>query len=348
MLWRMKVIWIYVLYATAASVDCVGQGKSSLVPDHFPRFDASSEFLDAAINSLNALNSLVTKENYRIKVTSFNNPTSTDMGFSLETEIQSALKPLLAKARNTNGERFNEVVSSIITSQGKMPATRAVNISWNPVFTTIVSLVGSMVVQEKRITRADLDSFIFTTSRYFIQYQRLYAANQQFDQNLDKLTVRLKEVQFDIREYMLDLVSILHRPLQRNHFKGLNIEELYLKFLDQQKLKLPTPSDSLVTSKFPSDGIKTAKEIAYSLQKLFNEYQKVYEENYQQIRGVLTDSKQLGRQVNLRQVEASLKELEELYIESRTSDVLGLRLTTLMERLRVLVETEQMTAVVRS
>ncbi len=58
------------------------------------KFLTSSDFLDAAINSINSLNSLVKKEAYRTKITSFNNPTSSDMGFNLENEIQTALKPL--------------------------------------------------------------------------------------------------------------------------------------------------------------------------------------------------------------------------------------------------------------
>lgn len=89
------------------------------------------------------------------------------------------------------------------------------------------------------------------------------------------------------------------------------------------------------------DGIKNAKDIAYSLQKLFNEYQKVYTENYQQIRNILLESKNLGKNINLNQVSASVKDLEELYNDSKTSDVLSLRLTTLFERLKALVATEQ-------
>jgi hypothetical protein len=86
---------------------------------------------------------------------------------------------------------------------------------------------------------------------------------------------------------------------------------------------------------------KSAKEISASLQKLFSEYQKVYGENYQQIRSILSDSKTLGKNINVKQIDSSLKELEELYTESNASDVLSLRLTTLAERLKVLVATEQ-------
>ena len=41
------------------------------------------------------------------------------------------------------------------------------------------------------------------------------------------------------------------------------------------------------------------------------------------------------------QVDASLKELEELYNESKSSDIISLRLNTLFERLKILSATEQ-------
>jgi hypothetical protein len=47
---------------------------------------------------------------------------------------------------------------------------------------------------------------------------------------------------------------------------------------------------------------------------------------------------------NAGQVDASLKAAENLYNESKTSDVLSLRLTTLFERLKNLTATEQATA----
>src|SRR6266498_3626176 len=81
------------------------------------KFTATTEFLDAAINSINSFNSLVKKENYRNRITAFNNPTSSDMGFSLENEIQTALKPLLSKAKITNTTKFSQVVSGLVNTQ---------------------------------------------------------------------------------------------------------------------------------------------------------------------------------------------------------------------------------------
>jgi hypothetical protein len=314
------------------------------------QFSATADFLDAAINSINSFNSLIKKENYRIKITSFNNPTSSDMGFNLENEIQTALKPLLAKAKTTNTTKFAQVVSSLVANQSKTStpvasAGKVLTPSINPIFSTLLSLVGTLTIQEKKITRDDLDSFINSISKYFVQYEKLNQANILFDQNVENLNNRLKDLQFDIKEYMLDMITILNRNLQRNYVKNQNTEELFLKYLDKETLERlftrKNGDDTLVTFHYPTDGIKSAKDIAYNLQKLFNEYQKVYGDNYQQIRSILSDSKTLGKNINTKQVDASLKELEQLYNDSKDSDVLSLRLKTLFQRLELLVVTEQ-------
>ena len=331
------------IYNSVSTID--SNRAKQFIAHEKEQFATTSDFLDAAINSINSFNSLIKKENYRIKITSFNNPTSSDMGFNLENEIQSALKPLLAKAKNTNINKFSQVVSSLMTNQSKTSPVKAVAAGMNPLLSTLLGLVGTLTVQEKKITREDLDSFILVTSKYFVQYEKLNQANILFDQNVERLNTRLKDLQFDIKEYMLDMITILNKNIQRTQLKNLNTEELFLKYLDKQKLEAIFPQDELAETdnpyRYPTDGIKTAKDIAYNLQKLFNEYQKVYTDNYQQIRNILLESKTLGKNINTRQVDASLKELEELYNDSKNSDVLSLRLTTLFERLKILTATEQ-------
>ncbi|HWI93535.1 MAG TPA: hypothetical protein VNT20_19780 [Flavisolibacter sp.] len=319
--------------------------RETLISHLVKQFTSTSEFLDAAINSINSFNSLIKKENYRNKITSFNNPTSSDMGFSLENEIQSALKPLLAKAKNTNTEKFSQVVSSLFATPAKAGVATAKTVApaINPLFGTLFSLVGTLTIQEKKITRDDLDSFINTTSKYFVQYEKLNQANNLFDQNIERLNTKLSELQFDMKEYMMDMITILYPGILRQQFKTATTEDLLLKYLDKQKLddainKLQSSGRSF---QYPSDGIKSAKDISNTLQKLFTEYQKVYTENYQQIKNILLQSKSLGKSINIQQVDASLKELEELYNDSKNSDALSLRFTTLFERLKTLVATEQ-------
>jgi hypothetical protein len=71
--------------------------KIEILPPLKSQFVSTFFLLVAALNSLNSLNSVIKKETYRNKITSFNNPTSSEMGFNLEVEIQTAIKPILLK-----------------------------------------------------------------------------------------------------------------------------------------------------------------------------------------------------------------------------------------------------------
>lgn len=308
------------------------------------KFMATSVFLDAAINSYHSLTSLLKKENYRIRIASLNNPSSSDLGFSLEGEIKLSLQPLLAKAKNTDPAKFSQVVSSVLNNQNRLSLVKTTVSSLSPALSTLMSLAGTLALQEKKITREDLDAFLSSISRYFVQFQKLNQANQDFDRKLEQLDRRLKELRFDMMEFLVDITAILYRNMPRSSVQKLSMEEIFLKYLESTKVKevfndLPDSMTGLPV--YPSDGIKTAKEIAYTVQKLFEEYQKLYSDNYHQVRAVVLDSKSLGKSINLRQVEQSLQELEVLYQESRDADQLTLRLKTVFERLNVLTASEQ-------
>jgi len=59
---------------------------------------------------------------------------------------------------------------------------------------------------------------------------------------------------------------------------------LFLKYLDRHKLLQVLEKEGEAEFRYPAAGIKGAKELANNLQKLFNDYQKVYTENYNQIK----------------------------------------------------------------
>ncbi len=334
---RSFLIYIFSAFLAFAPQSIRGGGQVNCTSQGTDQFKATVEFVDIAISSVVSFSSLVKKENYRTRITSFNNPVSSDLGFNLEREVMNALKPLLAKARQMNTAKFNQVVSSLVSSQSKTSVSRSVS-SLGPVFPTLVSMVALLTVQEKKITKEDLDSFILYTSKYFVQYEKLELANHLFDQQIQLLERRLMDLQFDMREYVIDLAVILHPGLERMSTRKMTTEEIFLRYLAD---KSAWAKGAAYRYRYPADGIKSAKEIAYGLQKLFNEYLKIYADNYQQIRKILEEGRTLSRQVNTAQLETSLKDLQILFNESKTSDVHALRLETLMTRLDILVATEQ-------
>ena len=73
-------------------------------------------FIESANNSINSLNGLLKKDNYRNKITTLNNPSNNELGFSLKTEILSALQPLLDKAKKTDNSKFREVMENLLSN----------------------------------------------------------------------------------------------------------------------------------------------------------------------------------------------------------------------------------------
>ena len=336
---------IILLFSILSSFVCHAQTPTSKLQT---QYHTTIEYCDAAINSIAALNSLIKKENYRNKISSFNNPTSSDMGFNLQLEINSALKPLLDKAKNVNQTKFMDVVGSLVGNQSKTAGSKSI-IPTTGIFSTLSSLVGNLTITEKKITKTDLDSFMLNIGKYFGQYEKLNRINQQFDINIDKVDIRLQELQGDLKDYLLDLITSCNNTIQRSTLKQKTVEELLLKHLDKTEIdkNIINQIENYETDDnrkiiFPSDAIKTAKDITATIQKIFAEYQKIYNANYNDIKNILQETKQLGRSINKIAIDNSLSELQNLYNESKTADALNLRLATLAERLKLLVATEKL------
>lgn len=339
-----KLIFILLLFTTIINDGFAQVYKDSSTYKLTTQYHTTIEFTDAAINSISALNSLIKKENYRNKISSFNNPTSSDMGFNLQLEINTSLKPLLEKAKNVNTNKFMDVVGSLVSNQNKPGVSKSL-LPATGIFSTLTSLVGNLTVTEKKITKNDLDSFILNISKYFGQYEKLNQVNVQFDNKIEKLDLRLQELQTDLRDFIIDLIIAYNSTQQRSILKQKTTEELFLKHLDKHLIDTRINQQENYTTTnnivFPNDAIKTAKDINSTIQKIFAEYQKIYTTNYNDIRSILQETKQMGKSINKQAIDNSISELQTLFNESKNADVLNLRLNTLAERLKQLVATEK-------
>ncbi len=298
------------------------------------KFISTSDFLDIAIGSVNNLQALILKESYRNKIASINNPTSNELGFNLEIEIQSSLKPLLQKAKSTNTSKFGQVVGSLLetgkrSSLSLFPAGN--------VFTSIVSMVGNLTVKEKSIDQEDLDKFIKSIEKYFVQYEGLYQSNLVFNSDMEKLKEKLRLLQEDIKALIQDLILSLDKTIKRQQLKSLSSEDLMLKYFDNKKIDAVLSRPGLKDeAQFPLDAIKSCKEIANGIQRIYDEYANMYNTNFQEIKNIISNSRNLSSSVDQTQLNKTLKNLEQFYNESKSMDVDNLRLKTLFDRLELI------------
>ncbi len=299
----------------------------------YDKFTNSSLFLDAAISSANNLQSLISKESYRNKIALLNNPTSNDLGFNLEMEIQNSLKPLMAKTKKTNTTKFSQVVTSFLnTGKTGLSLFPAGN-----VFTSIVGMAGNLVVQEKNVEQKDLDEFIKSIEKYFNQYERLYQSNVKFNSDMEKLKTKLRLMQSDMKLLIQDLVLALDKSQKRQALKTSSTEYLMLKYFDSKKI-LDQLNKGNGQVQYPPDAIKTCKELANNIQRIYDEYTTIYNNNYKEIKAILADTKNVSAMVNQVQLNQTIRDIEALYTESKTMDTDNLRLKTLFDRLEIVIE----------
>jgi hypothetical protein len=140
----------------------VSAGQSlPLKKDHKPAILSIAYFIESANNSVNSLNGLLKKDNYRNKITTLNNPVNNELGFSLKNEILTALKPILDKAKRTDHKKFKDVIENFLSNPEENGISSVKK--YLPVlgiFSTVLSLVGNLVISERNITTEDLNEFV--------------------------------------------------------------------------------------------------------------------------------------------------------------------------------------------
>ena len=292
-------------------------------------------FIESANNSINSLNGLLKKDNYRNKITSLNNPANNELGFNLKSEILTALKPLLAKAKRTDTKKFKEVIENFLNNPEEngigsvkkyLPALG--------IFSTVLSLVGNLVVMEKTITQQDLNEFVNKIQQYFIQYEKLNMINEQFAQQLQDLLERAEEAREDLKEFLVECISMLNSSLTKQSLKEMQVEYLIQKYYDPQKLQAWL--DTCQTSNkllYPPDAPTSVKLLTSQIKKLQKEFESVYEENYTQLKELIASLKTAIPNLDHEQIAKTDSELNKLYSVSRQADLINLNITLVDERM---------------
>jgi len=293
-------------------------------------------FIESANNSVNSLNGLLKKDNYRNKITSLNNPANNELGFSLKNEILNALKPLLAKAKKTDSKKFKEVVENFLSNPEEngigsvkkyLPALG--------IFSTVLSLVGNLVVMEKTITQHDLNEFVNKIQQYFIQYEKLNTINDQFAQELQDLLEKSEEAKEDLKEFLVECIGMMNNTLSKQSLKEMQVEVLIQKYYDPQKLQMWFDTAHISNDKFlyPPDAPTSVKLLTSQIKKLQKEFETVYQENYKELKALIASLKTAIPNLDQEQIEKTNAELDKLYSDSRQADMINLNITLVDERM---------------
>jgi hypothetical protein len=294
-----------------------------------------SYFVESANNSINSLNGLLRKDNYRNKITTLNNPANSDLGFNLKTEITNALEPILKKAKKTDHKKFHDVIDNFLNAPEENGlSTVKKYLPAASVFSCILSVVGSLVITEKNVTKEDLDQFTKKIQLYFDQYEKLNEINEQFSVQIENLLEKLEEIKEDMKEFLTDCIYTMNRSLEKEKLKEKPVEFLIQKYYDPQKIQswLDTTSSS-ENSIFPYDAATSVKFLTSSIKKLQKEFEDIYNDNFRQVNELIASLKTSINNLDQKQLDKTNQEISSLYDDSKQADLINMNITQVDERM---------------
>ncbi|MBC7875119.1 MAG: hypothetical protein H7Y01_14040 [Ferruginibacter sp.] len=306
--------------------------------DYKPGILSIAYFIESASNSVNSLTSLLKKDSYRNKITTLNNPVNNDLGFSLKNEILMALKPILDKVKKTDGNKFREVIENFL-SKPEENGIKSVK-KYLPslgIFTTVLSLVGNLVIVEKSITKEDLNKFMDKVQQYFYQYEKLNAINEQFGEQVEKLLEKSNEIKDDLKDFLLESITTMNTTVSKPLLKEMPVEALLQRYYDPQKLQawLDTTRAQQEGSLYPPDAPTSVKLIASGIKRIQKEFETIYNENYREMKELIASLKNTIPNLDQNQLNKTSAEIDHLYNESRQADVINLNITQVNERMNI-------------
>jgi hypothetical protein len=310
--------------------------------DYKPGILSVAYFIESANNSVNSLTSLLKKDNYRNKITTLNNPVNNELGFSLKNEILTALKPILDKVKKTDGGKFKEVIEYFLNNpeENGIKSVKKYLPSLG-IFSTVLSLVGNLVIAEKSITKEDLNKFIMKVQQYFYQYEKLNAINEQFAGKVEKLLERSGEIKEDLKEFLVECITTMNYSVTKLSLKEIPVEVLLQQYYDPQKLQiwLDTLHNQHEGSLYPPDAPTSVKMITSAIKRIQKEFETIYNENYQEMKELIASLKISIQNLDENQLNKTSNEIDQLYNDSRQADVINLNIIQVNERMNIVCST---------
>lgn len=295
-----------------------------------------SYFIESANNSINSLNGLLRKDNYRNKITHLNNPVNNELGFSLKNEILLALKPIMDKSKKTDTKKFKEVIENFLNNPEDNGIKSAKKyLPALGIFSTVLSLVGNLVINEKSITKEDLNKFIEKIDVYFYQYEKLNAINETFGEQVEELLERTEGAKNDLKEFLVECITTLRSSTTAASYQDIQLEVLLQKHFDPQKLMgwFDTTGSYDELALYPPDAATTVKTITSVIRKLQKEFEAIYSENHRQLKDLIASLKTSLTNLDQARLAKTSAELDQLYNDSRQADVINLNISLVQDRM---------------
>lgn len=167
----------------------------------------TADFMEAFNNGLNGVEASLTFTDYFNAITELNNPTNSELGFSLEQEMMRILNKNIKLGRRKR-PKFLRIISGII----KNPITQAVTsiVPGVSSIQSVLNFVNGVAMGEKDISVGNIVGVQSGALNYVKHYEQLSKASTNLDQSINSLKVRAEGLARLSSGFVKDMVVPLH------------------------------------------------------------------------------------------------------------------------------------------
>lgn len=167
----------------------------------------TADFMEAFNNGLNGVEASLTFTDYFNAITELNNPTNSELGFSLEKEIMRVLNKNIGLGRRKK-PKFLRIISGII----KNPITQAITsiVPGVSSIQSVMNFVNGVALGEKNISVGNIVGAQNGMISYVKHYENLNKASINLNQSINSLKVRAEGLGRLSSGFVKDMVEPLH------------------------------------------------------------------------------------------------------------------------------------------
>ncbi|MEO1654812.1 MAG: hypothetical protein AAFU64_14795, partial [Bacteroidota bacterium] len=192
---------------------------------------AVANYMDAVNDALNALEFSVSSFDYSNSIFELNNPTNTDLGFSLDKAMLKIVDQKIIKGKfgKKFGFKLRGIISSIINNPIiNNPITKAI-VSTVPAVSSISSVfnvVNTVAVTEPEIGTQALKEFNDEIQKYVAHYEALAKASRELDFNLNNLKLKSESLRNLATNFVRQGVVDLYTPAGAPNMSDIDMNDI--------------------------------------------------------------------------------------------------------------------------
>ncbi|MCP3932625.1 MAG: hypothetical protein GY705_26445 [Bacteroidetes bacterium] len=293
----------------------------------------SAEFVEAANVSLNTLNLTQEVFNYTNLITALNSPNNTELGFSLNRQLQKILDETIfkhqAKVNRVKKDKFMAVVKGVVNTPFVNTVTQSVPVVG--ALKSVVDLVLGITIRGDDVNPDDVNKFRKEMQVYLDYYEGLENARVKFDNKLNNIVVRTEALKLLLRNFTIERIGDLY-PKDKKNVMEMSLNQLIADYYNYKSVEYEIEkiigeynknneiqyekalSDSRLL--FPDFAVSQARFILDEIEGISSEYEAALNSYQRDIELVLKKSESIGKADKIQKKIVSLKESKKAVVKA--------------------------------